>query len=562
MADLDQTYLDAIKQSEGFAPTAQWDYKQNTNGYGTKALFPGEKISRDEAQQRFDTAMNYATDHVDSVAPNAPPGARAALASLTFNAGPSWSNAGLGDAVRAGDWQSATDHFQQYNKAGGVVNPALVARRAQEASWFNPTGTSQTQQPQSAAPMGQGALSKMADPNAPAPDQSFLGALSSKLMAGGPGALFGAPHGVFPGAQGPGTGYDLGSALQNAGAWAQVPSSPGGGAALLGATQKEGPQFGPIGEDMFGQKTYGWINKANRSISPAVMSGDANNAPGYSAAGVGAANTGGMSGLLSSLETAKANGASREDLMKLVPPQMSSEVGSILNYQGIPASLSRNGTLKSAVTMVAHTIDPSYDERTYPAQMNYMKGLNSTTLSSPGGQKLALGTGLEHLQTLSDNAVAMNNSNGPMGDMPGGDLVARAINSGRNSSVDQSAKGTAMESAAQKYSGEVMKLYSGASGGGVAERDAVAGRYSKNMTPASLAASLETDLALMKGKLTNLEQQRDAAGIAPERAQFLAAPQKAAIAAIEANIARLRSGSQSQGSALPQGVTSIKVLGQ
>lgn len=411
--------------------------------------------------------------------------------------------------------------------------------------------------PQSAAPMGQGALTKMADPQAP--DQSFLGALGSKLMAGGPGALFGAPNGVFPGAQGPGTGYDLGHALQNAGAWAQAPGSPGGAAALLSGTQKEGPQFGPIGEDMFGQKTYGWINKANRSISPAVMSGDANNAPGYSAAGVGAANTGGMSGLLSSLETAKANGASQADLLKLVPPQMSSEVGSILNYQGIPASLSRNGTLKSAVTMVAHTIDPSYDERTYPAQMQYMKGLNSPTLSSPGGQKLALGTGLEHLQTLSDNAVGMNNSNGPMGDMPGGDLVARAINSGKNSSVDQSAKGTAMESAAQKYSGEVMKLYSGASGGGVAERDAVAGRYSKNMTPTSLAASLETDLALMKGKLTNLEQQRDAAGISPERAQFLAAPQKAAIAKIEANIARLR---QPQGQALPQGVTSIKVLGQ
>jgi len=34
---LDQSYLDAIKGFEGYTPNAQWDYKQNSSGYGTRA---------------------------------------------------------------------------------------------------------------------------------------------------------------------------------------------------------------------------------------------------------------------------------------------------------------------------------------------------------------------------------------------------------------------------------------------------------------------------------------------------------------------------------------------
>jgi hypothetical protein len=38
------TYLDAIKQFEGYAAEARWHYAQNTNGYGTGARFAGEVI--------------------------------------------------------------------------------------------------------------------------------------------------------------------------------------------------------------------------------------------------------------------------------------------------------------------------------------------------------------------------------------------------------------------------------------------------------------------------------------------------------------------------------------
>ena len=137
MALLDSQYLDAIKGFEGFSPTATWDYKQNSNGYGTKAQYPGETIDRDTADARFQSEVGKAADIVDNVIPpGTPAGHRAALISLTYNAGPGWINSGLGQAVKSGDWDTAQKTFTQYNKAGGQVNPGLVNRRSQEAQWF------------------------------------------------------------------------------------------------------------------------------------------------------------------------------------------------------------------------------------------------------------------------------------------------------------------------------------------------------------------------------------------------------------------------------------------
>lgn len=151
---LDPEYIDAIKTSEGYSPAAAWDYKQNSSGYGTKAQPGDENIPPDQLravhEQRFQDEIAKAQAHVDSVNPNLPAGARAALTSLTYNAGPGWSQSGLGDLVRSGDLQGAQERFLQYNKAGGEVNPALVARRGREAAWF-------TQQPQP-APMTPGGL--------------------------------------------------------------------------------------------------------------------------------------------------------------------------------------------------------------------------------------------------------------------------------------------------------------------------------------------------------------------------------------------------------------------
>lgn len=137
---LDQSLLDAIKGFEGYAPNASWDFKQYSSGYGTRAQPGDENIPPDQRravyEQRFQNEVGNAASSVDRFAPNLPAGVRAALTSLTYNAGPGWQQSGLGEAIRAGDYTKAHDIFLQYNKAGGEVNPGLVARRQKEAAWF------------------------------------------------------------------------------------------------------------------------------------------------------------------------------------------------------------------------------------------------------------------------------------------------------------------------------------------------------------------------------------------------------------------------------------------
>ncbi len=126
----------AIKQFEGFAPKAKWDYAQFTNGYGTRAKFAGETITTREAEVRLADEISQAARLVEKFAPNLDQGAKHALTSLTFNAGPGWMNDGLGRAIQQGDLDKAKSIFLQYNKADGEVLPGLVKRRLVEATWF------------------------------------------------------------------------------------------------------------------------------------------------------------------------------------------------------------------------------------------------------------------------------------------------------------------------------------------------------------------------------------------------------------------------------------------
>lgn len=134
---LDQKYVEAIKGFEGFTETSVWDYKQFSSGYGTRENAAGIRIDKAEAERRLNRELTSAAAIVDKVNPNLPPGPRAALISLTFNAGSDWTKQGLGNLVRSGDLQGAKQKLLEYNKAGGQVLPGLESRRAAEASWFD-----------------------------------------------------------------------------------------------------------------------------------------------------------------------------------------------------------------------------------------------------------------------------------------------------------------------------------------------------------------------------------------------------------------------------------------
>lgn len=130
------SYLDSIRNFEGYAPRARWDYKQSTNGFGTKALYSGEIIDRVEAERRFRAEIARVEDLVERFAPDLNSGTKAALTSLTYNAGTKWMQSGLGESIRSGNLDRARQQFLSYNKAGGEVLPGLVERRLKEASWI------------------------------------------------------------------------------------------------------------------------------------------------------------------------------------------------------------------------------------------------------------------------------------------------------------------------------------------------------------------------------------------------------------------------------------------
>ena len=131
-----QKYYDDIKRIEGFSPVAKWDYKQNTNGYGTRALHPGERIDEAEAERRYNREIAKAAASVDSFLPGLPEGVRASLASLTFNSGDKWQRMGLGAALKAGDMEEAGRRFNQYVNADGKPLGGLINRRAEEYQWW------------------------------------------------------------------------------------------------------------------------------------------------------------------------------------------------------------------------------------------------------------------------------------------------------------------------------------------------------------------------------------------------------------------------------------------
>ncbi len=129
-------YLNSIKSFEGFTPQAKFDYAQFSNGYGTRAKYVGEVIDKSEAERRFKSEITQARRIVDRHASHLDEGTKAALTSLTFNAGTSWIKDGLGAAIKSGDLQKARELFVQYNKAGGQVLAGLQRRRLEEVSWI------------------------------------------------------------------------------------------------------------------------------------------------------------------------------------------------------------------------------------------------------------------------------------------------------------------------------------------------------------------------------------------------------------------------------------------
>jgi GH24 family phage-related lysozyme (muramidase) len=151
-----EAYMERMKTFEGYSSSAYPDYKQYSIGYGTRAKYPGERITQEEANSRYQDEVWKAANLVDERFPGLPQGPRAALVDLTYNSGTAWMNAGLGSAVANQNWPLAQQLLGQYVHAGGRTLPGLVERRGETAGWMGgaepgaaaPQAQAQQQQPQ------------------------------------------------------------------------------------------------------------------------------------------------------------------------------------------------------------------------------------------------------------------------------------------------------------------------------------------------------------------------------------------------------------------------------
>lgn len=147
--------------------------------------------------------------------------------------------------------------------------------------------------------------------------------------------------------------------------------------------------------------------------------------------------------------------------------------------------------------------------------------------------------GLEHAKSLSDSLVKLGNTNGF-----GFEPAANWLNSAKNLTTGQTNIKNEIQAKSQALAGEVGKLYSGQTGGGVHERAATQQNLGKtDQSPVAAAGGLEATIELMEGGLRSLEQRRDSLfpnGDAPRGSNFRGPEQEKAIEYIKHNLAILK----------------------
>jgi hypothetical protein len=247
--------------------------------------------------------------------------------------------------------------------------------------------------------------------------------------------------------------------------------------------------------------------------------------------------------LFNQISDARQKGASQQDLIQMLPPSLQEGVAAMIQGRAVPANLSMRGAARDLTIRLAQEVDPTFDQTKIPERVKFATQMAETTPNSAGGQKQLLNTSLQHLAELSDHLVDLHNSNlSAISSIPGSGYLANGYNAVANSSANMSGAKNAVNIAAQNASGEIGKLYSGATGGGEREREATASRFSTNNPPEASASGLETTRSMVLDKLNSLQNQRDQVyGKSGEGIYPLVDPQtKAALDKIDANIAKLR----------------------
>lgn len=136
----DQEGLDFTAAAEGMRLQAYQDSVGVwTIGIGhTKGVYPGQTITEGEAYQLLKDDIKEAEEAVKRlVTVQLTQGQYNALVDFCFNLGSgNLESSTLLRKLNAGDFEGASQEFQRWNKAGGVVLAGLTKRREGEANIF------------------------------------------------------------------------------------------------------------------------------------------------------------------------------------------------------------------------------------------------------------------------------------------------------------------------------------------------------------------------------------------------------------------------------------------
>lgn len=222
-------------------------------------------------------------------------------------------------------------------------------------------------------------------------------------------------------------------------------------------------------------------------------------------------------------------------------PEIQAGVKAYLRGDSLPTGRQQQAqVIKQIAQKYGDDVGTPANDQSYYQKKNFINSLGNTN-SGVGMQVKGFQQGLEHMTELSDKLEKLGNVNG-LGIAP----LAHAANAVRGLSTTQGDVRKGVDASAQALAGEIGKLYSGSSGGGVHERQATKDLFGKDLSGPEMAGALESTLELMQGGLRTIEQRRDdifgneAKNV--KGANFLGSKQQAAIDKIQGTIRRLRGG--------------------
>lgn len=227
-----------------------------------------------------------------------------------------------------------------------------------------------------------------------------------------------------------------------------------------------------------------------------------------------------------------------DEYLSQFSPEVQAGVKNYINGSSLPTGRQKLAqTIKTIAQKYGEDTGIPVNDQLYGARKAFQTSLGDTK-NGVGAQVKGFQQGLEHAVELSDNLVKLGNSSGL-----GFEDVAAGVNWMKNRTVGAQDIVRHIQNSSQALAGEVGKLYSGGTGGGVHERDATKKLLGDpNMSGPAAAGALESTIELMEGGLRTLERRRDELFPhgKPAGGDFRSKAEEAAIEHIKKNIAILR----------------------